>query len=59
MWHSLELTRRFLKPQAIESKYGSDLASVEYRNVKLQLADKEILMGESMLEELRDLTVDQ
>ena len=38
---------RFLKLQAIESKYESEYASVECRNVKLQLADKEILIRES------------
>ena len=42
-----------LKRQAIESKYGSDLASVECRNVKLQLADKEIIMGESTFKSIK------
>ena len=51
-----KLMRRFLKPQAIESNYGSDLASVECRNLKLQLADKENLIGEITLKALRDLT---
>ena len=34
------------------------IASVECRNVKLQLADKEILIGESILKTLRDIMAD-
>ena len=51
--------RMFLKPRGVESRYGSDLASVECRNVKLQLANKEILIGKSALNSPRDLTPDQ
>ena len=48
--------RKFLKPQAMESKNGSDLALVECRNVRLQLADKEILIGDSTLKALLRIT---
>ena len=36
---------RFLKPQATEKKYGAELASVECTNTKLQMADKEMVIG--------------
>ena len=48
--------RMFLKPHYIESTYGSDLPFDECRNVKLQLADKEILISGITLKALRDLT---
>ena len=37
---------RFLKPQATEKKYGAELASIECTNTKLQLADKEMVIGD-------------
>ena len=36
-----------MKKQAVENKYGCGLVSVDYKNVKLQLPDKEIVIGES------------
>ena len=42
----LKLMRRFLKLQAAEKKYGAELASIECTNTKLQLADKEMVIGD-------------
>ena len=51
-----KLLRRFVKPQSIENKYGSDLASVD---ITKQLPDKEIVIGESTRQVLGQLTPDQ
>ena len=52
-----KLFRRFLKPQAMENKYGSDLASVDC--TKLQLSDNEIVLGDTTRKALKNLTADQ
>ena len=46
-----------MKPQGLENKYGSDLASVDC--TKFQFPDKEIVIGESTRKVLKDLTADQ
>ena len=53
----MKLLRRFMKPQSIENKYGSDLTHVDC--TKLQLPDKEIVIGDSTRKVLKDLTGDQ
>ena len=42
----LKLLRRFIRPQALANKYGSDLASIECQNVRIQLSEPEIVIGE-------------
>ena len=53
----IKLLRRFIKPQGLENKYGSDLASVDC--TKFQLPDKEFVIGKSTRKVLKDLTADQ
>ena len=40
----LKPMRRFMKEQAIEKKYGHDLVSVECKDVKLQLQDRDLVI---------------
>ena len=49
----LKLMRRLLKPQATEKKYEAELASIECTNTKLQLADKEMVIGDGTWEALK------
>ena len=53
----VKILRRFLKPQTIDNKYGSDLTSIDC--VKYQVPDKEIVSGDTTRMALRDLTVHQ
>ena len=55
----LKLMRRFLKAQATEKKYGADLASIECTNTKLQLADKEMVIGDGTWKALNALQVEK
>ena len=41
------------------NKYGSDLASIECQNVKIQLSEPEILIGEMTRNAMAKLTSDQ
>ena len=54
----LKLLRRFIRPQAL-AKYGSDLASFECQNVKIQLSEPEIVIGEMARNAMAKLTSDQ
>ena len=54
-----KLMRRFMKTQVFEKKYGSDLASVECKDLKLQLTDKDIVIGDSLRKALKELSSDQ
>ena len=51
--------RRFLKPQATEKKYGAELASIECTNTKLQLADKEMVIGDGTWKALSALQAEK
>lgn len=42
----LKVMRRFLKPTALEGKYGATLRSVSCEDVKLQLTDNELVKGD-------------
>ena len=42
----LKVMRRFLKPTALEGKYGAALGSVSCVDVKLQLGDNELVIGD-------------
>ena len=55
----LKLLRRFIRPQALVNKYGSDLASIECQNVKIQLSEPEIVIGEMTRNAMAKLTSDQ
>ena len=55
----LKLLRRFIRPQALTNKYGSDLASIECQNVKIQLSEPEIVIGEMTRNAMAKLTSDQ
>ena len=49
----------FSNHRLLKASMDHDLASVECRNVQLQLANKEILIRESTLKALKDVTADQ
>ena len=55
----VRLLRRFMKGQAVEKRYGSDLTSIECHDVKLQLPDKSIVIGKGAREALVKLTSEQ
>ena len=55
----LKLMRRFLKPQATAKKYGTELASIECTNMKLQLADKEMVIGDGTWKGLNALQAEK
>ena len=55
----VRLLRRFMKGQAVEKRYGSDLTSIECQDVKLQLPDKSIVIGKGAREALVKLTSEQ
>ena len=55
----VKLMRRFLIADAIEQKYGSTLTTIECSKRKLQLLDKELVIGDSTRQALKDLTHDQ
>ena len=48
----VRLLRRFMKGQAVEKRYGSDLTSIECQDVKLQLPDRSIVIGKGAREAL-------
>ena len=54
----LRLLRRFMVRSAIE-KYGCDLASIECKDIELQLSDKDIVIGVDTKKALKDLSHDQ
>ena len=43
----LKLMRRFMKPQTTEKKYGAELVSIQWTDTKLQLVDKELIIGDA------------
>ena len=51
--------RRFLKPQTTEKKYGTELPSIECTNMKLQLADKEMVIGDDTWKALNVLQAEK
>ena len=55
----VRLLRKFMKGQAVEKRYGSDLTSIECQDVKLQLPDKSIVIGKGAREALVKLTSEQ
>ena len=55
----VRLLRRFMKGQAVEKRYGSDLTYIECQDVKLQLPDKSIVIGKGAREALVKLTSEQ
>ena len=54
-----KLMRRFMKMAALEKKYGSELASIECKDVSLQLADKDVVIGDRARKGLDELPRDQ
>ena len=55
----LKLLRRFIRPQALANKYGTDLASIEGQTVKIQLSEPEIVIGEMTRNAMAKLTSHQ
>ena len=55
----LKLMRRCMKITAIEQKYGSDLVFIDCKDVKLQLQDKNIVIGKNTRKALKELTAEQ
>ena len=54
----VKLMRRFLIADAIEQKYGSNFTTIECSRRKLQLLDKELVIGDSTRQAFKDLTHD-
>ena len=54
-----KLMRRFMKTQVLERKYGLDLAGIQCRDLKAQLADRDIVIGDNTRKALRELSPDQ
>ena len=50
---------RFLKPQATEKKYGAELVSIECTNIKLQLTDKVMVIGDGTWKALSALQAEK
>ena len=50
---------RFVQSKEMDSKHGSSLASINCKDVKLQLADKDIVIGDSTRKALRELSAEQ
>ena len=44
---------------ALEKKYGSELASIEFKDVSLKLADKDVVIGDRARKGLDELPRDQ
>ena len=55
----LKLMRRFVKPQMTEKKYGAELVSVQCTDTKLQLVDKELIIGDATQKALATLQSDK
>ena len=53
-----KLLRRFVQSKEMDSKHGSSLASINCKDVKLQLADKDIVIGDSTRKALRELSAE-
>ena len=43
----LKLMKRYMKLQTIEKKYEAELVSIQYTDTKLQLVDKELIIGDA------------
>ena len=48
-----------MKTQVLERKYGLDLAGIQCRDLKAQLADRDIVIGDNTRKALRKLSPDQ
>ena len=54
-----KLMRRFMKTPALGNKYGSDLSSIDCKEFKFQLGDKELVIADATRKALKELTPDQ
>ena len=48
-----------MKTQALEKKYGSDLSSIDCKEFKRQLGDKELGIADATRKALQELSLDQ
>ena len=55
----LKLMRRFMQAHVIDKKFGSDLISIDCKSVKIQLQDKELVIGINTRKVLKELPSDQ
>ena len=55
----LKLLRRFMKPDAVEGKYGSELVTRDCKDVKLQLQEDDLVIGTRTRKALKKLTLGQ
>ena len=55
----LKLMKRFMQAHVIDKKFGSELISIDCKNVKLQLQDKELVIGSNTRKVLKELPCDQ
>ena len=50
---------RFMKPQTTEKKYGAELVSIQCTDTKLQLVDKELIIGDTTQKALATIQSDK
>ena len=54
-----KLMRMFMKTQALENKYGSDLSSIDCTEFKFQLGDQDLVIADATRKACKELTPDQ
>ena len=54
-----KLLRRFVQSGEVDGKYGVALGSIDCKDVKLQLADKDIVIGDATRKALKELPPEQ
>ena len=52
----LKLLRRFIKADAVEGKYGSELITIDCKDIKLQLQEDDLVIGTRTRKALKKLT---
>ena len=55
----LKLMRRFMQADAVGQKYGSELVTIDCKDVKLQLQEDDLVIGTRTRKALKKLTFDQ
>ena len=55
----LKLLRRFMKPDAVEGKYGSELVTIDCKDIKLRLQEDDLVIGTRTRKALKKLTLGQ
>ena len=54
-----QLMRRFMKSEALEGKYGPDLADLNCKDAEFQLADQNVIICSSIRKVLKEFSTEQ